>query len=146
MFLAAQYGDLFAGGRSSREGYIEIFAAHLATLSQVDFPIAKNTQKNFQIFGFQVSRGLFWRLSRDLAQSRKSHVLHIEGYFQGHFQTLFIFPSCIIITVHTFISCPLFSLTPLSIHVKKWGKYTISCAYLQGEKFIILVLLLLAIP
>ena len=28
-------------------------------------------------------------------------------------------PSCIIIIVHTFISCPLFSLTPLSIRVKK---------------------------
>ena len=119
MFLAAQYGDLFAGGRSSRKRYTEIFATYLTTLLRVDFPVAKNTQKNFQIFGFQVSRGLFCRLARDLVQSRKSRVLHIEGYFQGRFQKLFIFPSCIIITVHTFISCPLFSLTPLSIRVKK---------------------------
>ena len=43
MFLAAQYGDLFAGRRSSREGYIKIFAAHLATLSWVDFLVVKNT-------------------------------------------------------------------------------------------------------
>ena len=57
MYLAAQFGDLFAGGRSSREGYIEIFAAYLATLSQVELPVAKNTQKNFQKFWFQrVSR------------------------------------------------------------------------------------------
>ena len=43
IFLAAQYGDLFAGGRSSREGYTEIFTTHLATLSWVEFPITKNT-------------------------------------------------------------------------------------------------------
>ena len=43
MFLAAQYGDLFAGGMSSREGYIEIFAAHLAILTWVDFLVMKNT-------------------------------------------------------------------------------------------------------
>ena len=43
MFLAAQYGDLFAGGRCSREEYTEIFVAHLTTLSWVDFPVAKNT-------------------------------------------------------------------------------------------------------
>ena len=157
MFLAAQYGDLFAGGRSSRKGYTKIFTNHLGTLSRVDFPVAKNTQKNFQIFGFWVSRGLFWRLSRNLAQLRKSRILHIEGYFQGRFQTLFFFPSCIIITIHTFIFCPLFSLTPLSIRAKKGesilflvyicrGGNSISCAHLQREKFIILVLLLLAIP
>ena len=39
MFFTAQVGDLFAGGRSSREGYKEIFA----TLSRVELPIAKNT-------------------------------------------------------------------------------------------------------
>ena len=43
MFLAAHYGDLFAGGRSSREGYTEIFAAYLATLSQVELPVTKKT-------------------------------------------------------------------------------------------------------
>ena len=31
LFLTAQCGDLFVGGRSSREGYIEIFAAYLVT-------------------------------------------------------------------------------------------------------------------
>ena len=43
MFLAAQSSDLFTGGRSSREGYTEIFAAYLSTFSQVELPIAKNT-------------------------------------------------------------------------------------------------------
>ena len=37
------FGDLFASERSNREGYIEIFAAQLATPSQVDLPIIKNT-------------------------------------------------------------------------------------------------------
>ena len=37
------FGDLFASERSSREGYTEIFAAHLATPSRVDLPVAKNT-------------------------------------------------------------------------------------------------------
>ena len=43
ILFVAQCGDLFVGGRSSREGHTEIFAAHLATLSQVDLPVAKNT-------------------------------------------------------------------------------------------------------
>ena len=33
MLFAVQVGDLFEGGRSSREGYIEIFAAQIPTLS-----------------------------------------------------------------------------------------------------------------
>ena len=37
------FGDLFASGRSSREGYTEIFAAQLATPSRVRLPVAKNT-------------------------------------------------------------------------------------------------------
>ena len=37
------FGDLFASERSNHEGYIEIFAAQLATPSQVDLQIAKNT-------------------------------------------------------------------------------------------------------
>ena len=41
------FGDLFASGRSSREGYTEIFAAQLATSSWVRFSIAKNTLANF---------------------------------------------------------------------------------------------------
>ena len=43
MFLAAQSGDLFVGGRSSHEGYIEIFVAYLATPSCVELPVTKNT-------------------------------------------------------------------------------------------------------
>ena len=37
------FGDLFASEMSSCEGYIEIFAAQLTTLSRVDLPVAKNT-------------------------------------------------------------------------------------------------------
>ena len=43
MLFTAQVGDLFAGGRSSREGYTEIFMAQFATLSQVELPVVKNT-------------------------------------------------------------------------------------------------------
>ena len=43
MLFTAQVGDLFAGGRSSREGYTEIFTAQFATLSRVELPVAKNT-------------------------------------------------------------------------------------------------------
>ena len=43
MFLAAQYGDLFTGEKSSREGYKEIFTPHLVTLSRVEIPVTKNT-------------------------------------------------------------------------------------------------------
>nr|POE62001.1 hypothetical protein CFP56_38545 [Quercus suber] len=43
MFLAAQCGDLFAGGRSSREVYTEIFAAYLVTFLQVDLLVATCT-------------------------------------------------------------------------------------------------------
>ena len=37
------FGDLFASGRSSREGYTEIFVAQLATPSRVRLPVVKNT-------------------------------------------------------------------------------------------------------
>ena len=37
------FDDLLASGRSSREGYTEIFAAQLATPSRVKLPVAKNT-------------------------------------------------------------------------------------------------------
>ena len=43
MFFTTQVGDLFAGGRSSHEGYTEIFVAQFATLSRVELPVAKNT-------------------------------------------------------------------------------------------------------
>ena len=36
-------------------------------------------------------------------------------------------PSCIILLIHSFISCLLFSLTTLSIRVKKGGEYTLEC-------------------
>ena len=42
MFLVTQSSDLFAGGRSSCEGYTRIFAAQMATLSRVELPVAKN--------------------------------------------------------------------------------------------------------
>ena len=41
------FDDLFVSERSSREGYTEIFAAQLATPSQVDLSVAKNTLKIF---------------------------------------------------------------------------------------------------
>ena len=37
------FGDLFVSERSSHEGYTEIFAAQLVTLSRVRLPVAKNT-------------------------------------------------------------------------------------------------------
>ena len=36
------FGDLFVGGRSSCEGYSEIFASQLATPLRVDLPVVKN--------------------------------------------------------------------------------------------------------
>ena len=42
MFLVTQSSDLFAGGRSSCEGYTRIFMAQIATLSRVELPVAKN--------------------------------------------------------------------------------------------------------
>ena len=52
MFLATQFGDLFAGGGSSHKGYTEIFTAYLATLSRVELPVVKNTRTNFSKFVF----------------------------------------------------------------------------------------------
>ena len=43
MLFVAQVGDLFTGGRSSCEGYIDIFVAQFATLSRVELLVAKNT-------------------------------------------------------------------------------------------------------
>ena len=43
MLFMAQVSDLFVGGRSSREGYTEIFAAQFAALSRVELPVTKNT-------------------------------------------------------------------------------------------------------
>ena len=41
--LWVSFGDLFASGKSSREGYTEIFMAQLATPLRVRLPVAKNT-------------------------------------------------------------------------------------------------------
>ena len=57
MLFATQVGDLFVSGKSSREGYIEIFAAQFATLSWVELPVAKTLKKIFQSFFLA-----FWRL------------------------------------------------------------------------------------
>ena len=48
-------------------------------------------------------------------------------------------PSCIILLIHSFISCLLFSLTTLSIRVKKGGEYTLECI---PESFVISIWLL----
>ena len=89
MLLTTQVGDLFASERSSHEGYTEIFSTQFVTLSRVELPVAKNTQKFFSKFSFQCSGGWSWRLARDLSQSRKLHVLGKLGQFLN----LFSFPS-----------------------------------------------------
>ena len=43
MLFATHVGDLFAGGKFSREGYTEIFVTQIATLSRVELPVVKNT-------------------------------------------------------------------------------------------------------
>ena len=43
MSLRVNFGDLFVSERSSREGYIKIFTAQLATCSRVDLLVAKNS-------------------------------------------------------------------------------------------------------
>ena len=43
IFLVTQFGNLFTGGRFSREGYTEIFVAYLVISSRVELPVAKNT-------------------------------------------------------------------------------------------------------
>ena len=63
----------------------------VATFSRVEFPISKNTYTNFSNFFTPVFGDLNWRLVCDSLQSRKTHVLHIKGYFQSCFQKLFIF-------------------------------------------------------
>ena len=55
MFFAAQVGNLFVGGRSSRKRYTEIFVAQFTTLSLVELPVAKNTKKIFKKFSFKCS-------------------------------------------------------------------------------------------
>ena len=50
MFLAAQIGDLFAGGGFSHEGYLEIFADYFTTPSRVELLVVKHTNNNFSKF------------------------------------------------------------------------------------------------
>ena len=103
--------DFLAGRPSSREKNLE-------KISRILFS---------KCFAATLATG--WRLGSVV----KITCLHIKGYFQGRFQTLFIFPSLIIITVHTFISYPLFSLTPLSIRIKKGEKFYFLCTCVGGE-------------
>ena len=84
------FGVLFASEGSSREGYIEIFAAQLATPSWVELPVAKNTQKFFYNFVFECFGGQTRRLVGDSLQSRKSRVWQKLGQF---FKTFSVFPS-----------------------------------------------------
>ena len=44
--------------RFPSQGYLEIFAAYLTTLSRVELPVVKNAQKNFQNFWLQFSGDL----------------------------------------------------------------------------------------
>ena len=53
-FSRVGFGDLFVSGRSSREGYTEIFATQLATPSRVRLPVAKKHLANFfKTFGLK---------------------------------------------------------------------------------------------
>ena len=56
--LHVNFGDLFAGERSSREGYSEIFTTQLATPSRVDLLVTKTLREIFQVSYFYVFRGL----------------------------------------------------------------------------------------
>ena len=92
MFLATQSGKLFTGGRSSCEGYKEIFAAYLVTFSLVELLFKKSTQKIFQKFWFQ-------RVSRlTLATcTQLNSVAEIVCFAQfGHFFKHLGFPSNIL--------------------------------------------------
>ena len=95
MFFATHVGNLFAGGRSSCEGYIEIFIVQRATSSRVDLPVAKNTQKIFQESCFQsvswLSLATVWRLE---LVAKIACVAQI-----GQFLNVFSFPLNIL-TIH----------------------------------------------
>ena len=95
--FTTQFGDWFTSGSSSCEFYSKSFAAPLTTFSQVDLPVTKITWTNFSKFVTQDFVDLNWWLVRDSLQSQKTRVLHNEGYFQGTYQKIFIFPSHIVI-------------------------------------------------
>jgi len=66
-----------------------------------------NRKKHLDKF-FKICHTGFWRLVRDSFQSRKTRVLHNEGYFQGSFHKTFQFS----LTFCDFsLSCPFLSLT-----------------------------------
>ena len=69
------FGNLFMSGRSSHEGYTEIFMAQLVTPSRVRPSIVENT------FGLKCFGRWPWRLIGDLLQSQKTCVLHSKGSF-----------------------------------------------------------------
>ena len=80
-FSRVGFGDLFASGRSSREGYTEIVTAQLDSLASKTSSCKKYLANFFKTFGLKCSGGRPWRLARDLTQSRKTRVLHSKGSF-----------------------------------------------------------------
>ena len=72
MLFVAQVGDLFAGGRSSHEGYIEIFAAQFATCLRVEGLVARGTQR-FSRLSSRLSRK--WNF-----QSRKTLKIFFQKF------------------------------------------------------------------
>ena len=49
----------------------------------------------------------------------------VMSYVLNFIFSFILHPSCIILLIHSFISCLLFSLTPLSISCQKGGEYTL---------------------
>ena len=80
------FGDLFASERSSREGYTKIFAAQLATPSQVRLPVAKNT---LQIF----SNRLAWSVLASVLATCISREKCMFCISKIVFKTFSVFPS-----------------------------------------------------
>ena len=68
MLFVAQVGDLFAGGRSSHEGYIEIFAAQFATCLRVEGLVARGTQR-FSRLSSRLSRKWNFQSRKTLRKS-----------------------------------------------------------------------------
>ena len=82
----ALFGDLFTSERSSCEGYTKIFAAQLATPSQVRLPVAKNT---LQIF----SNRLAWSVLASVLATCISREKHVFCFSKIVFKTFLVFPS-----------------------------------------------------
>ena len=108
MFLAAQSGNLFAGGGSSHECTQRFSRLTSQLFRGQNFQSRKILRKIFQNFCLECFGGLPQRLARDLIQLRKTRVLHFKDSF---ILKLFSFPSNIL-SVH----CPL-SLTHRISHL-----------------------------